>query len=114
MYNISQSLKLTDSSISRVNFGCECVWLYRRKLDLRNVLLKYGRFLLKHSGYSCVITQTVIQKLLNAWPRVVTMPFHGGYLVENVTREWLLPSNEIFPCQSPICEFSISIRLSSG
>ena len=33
-------------------------------------------------------------------------------MVDNVTREWLLPSNEIFPCQSPICEFSISIRLS--
>jgi hypothetical protein len=79
---------------------------------LKKVLLKYGRFLLKHPEYSCVLTQTAIQQLLNAWTRVLTTAFPGGFVADNVTREWLLTSNEIFPCQLPICEFSISIRLS--
>jgi len=73
--------------------------LYRRKLNLKILLLKCGRFLLKHLQYRCVITQTIIQQLLNAWFRVLTTEFHGVFVVENVTREWLLTGNEISPCQ---------------
>ena len=34
-------------------------------------------------------------------------------MVDNVTPEWLLPSNEIFPCQSPVCEFSVIRKIVS-